>query len=417
MNAGSTLRTAILATMALAGGLQLVGCGLLLDTDPRPIDARFYECFVTLRSADGEEIEVSSLMTSEFLAYDYFICTTESCPTGCAREEVSDFLPEWQSWVVQRLDEIAATSDPADPLFGSDFRTRPGPWCRVPGSLRCEDRGPMTRYVSCPPTPPPGSLPECAPGPPPPDGEPCLTVDCGTVPCEEIAFGDVPTGDVAGAMVTVGNCGEVPVRVQIDESVIPVPPRSDFRIPATGNECRARTPEEERLGRELQPASVSPADASCTFEVLFAPTEPRDHAGLIRFTSSVEPRHEIRLVGNALGGVLDVDAPDTICLSSMSGTCTVTRTIRLTNLGPGTVTVASVGVVPTPGTGFEIVAPPPPTLPATLATGDVLDVQIRWCGPPLASAAATLVIETDAEADPTVIIPITRTTGTCPPGT
>lgn len=419
MTAWAVLRRTAVVAAAVVLVLQMAGCGLLLDTDPHPTDARFFECFVTLRSADGEEVEVSSLMTPEFLSYDYFICTGGRCPTGCDRDETSDFVPEWESWVVHRLGEIAAISDPADPLFGSDFRTRPGPWCRVPGSLHCEERGPMTRYgVSCPPTLPAATLPDCGPAPPPPPGgEPCLTVDCGTVPCEEIAFGDVPTGDTAGAAVTVSNCGEVPVRVQIDETVIPVPPRSDFTVPAATNLCRARTPEEERLGRELLPASVSPAEASCTFEVMFAPTEPLDHRGLIRFWSDVDPRHEIRLAGNALGGMLDVDAPETVCLSTTTGPCTVTRTIRLTNLGPGAVTITEVRVEPTPGTGFEIVAPPPPTLPATLGRGDALDVRIRWCGPMTADVVAALVVETNAADEPTLMIPITVMTGSCPPGT
>lgn len=419
MTAWAILRRTGTVAAAMVLALQMAGCGLLLDTDPHPTDARVFECFVTLRSAGGEEVEVSSMMTPEFLNYDYFICTGGRCPSGCDRDEMSDFVPEWESWVVHRLDEIAAISDPADPLFGSDFRTRPGPWCRVPGTLHCEERGPMTFYgVSCPPSLPAATLPECGPVvPPPPGGEPCLTVDCGTVPCEEISFGDVPTGDVASRTVTVSNCGEVPVHVQIDETVIPAPPRSDFTIPAATNLCRARTPEEERLGRELQPASVSPPEASCTFEVVFAPTEPLEHRALIRFSSDVEPRHEIRLVGNAVGGVLDVDAPETVCLSTMSGSCTVTRTIRITNLGPGAVTVAGVSIVPTPGTGFEIVAPPPPPLPVTLSGGEILDVQLRWCGPPLASSTAMLVIDTGAAVEPTVMIPLTRTTGSCPPGT
>jgi len=397
---------------------QVAGCGLLLDLDP-PDGARL-ECFVTLRSADGEEIEVSSLMTPELMGRDFFVCIGGPCPPGCDRDEITDSMGDWHDWVAHRVAEVAAISDPSDPLFSSDFRTRPGPWCQVPGTLRCESRGAPTSSLACPPAIPAATLPGCSgppPPSPPPGGDPCLTVDCGATPCSEILFGDVPVGGSVGAPVRVTNCGEVPVRLQIDGSVLPIPPRSDFEMPVATNLCVARNLDEERRGRPLQPLAVDPAEASCSFEVMFRPLEPLSHRALIRFWSEVDPRHEIRLGGNALGGSIAVDAPETMCLSTMTGPCTPTRTIGITNDGPGDVTIREIRIEPTPGAGFEIVAPPPPPLPTTLRRGDTLEVRIRWCGPPLATAVAILVIETDAPAEPTVTIPLTRTTGRCPPGT
>lgn len=414
MTAGRPVIRRTSGAAALVASIIVVsGCGLLIDLDPP--NGTIYECFVTLRAADGEEIEVASLATPEFLSWDYFICTGGPCPTGCDRDEEADFLPDWESLVARRLDEISSISDPSDPLYGSDFRTRAGPWCRVPGSLRCEPRGPITTGVACPPSLPAASVPECAGAPPPPGGEPCISVECGASPCREIFFGDVPTGERAGSTVTVRNCGEAPLRVQIDETVISVPPRSEFTIPDAANGCRARDPGEERLGRLLEPFSIAPDQSSCSFDVHFAPTEPLEHRGLIRFASDADPRHEIQLAGNAVGGTLEVDAPETTCLATSSDPCTITRTIRITNRGPGAVAITGVRIEPTPGTGFEIVAPPPPTLPATLGRDASLDVRLRWCGPMSADVAAALVVESTAVVDPTVVVPITVTTGTCPP--
>ncbi len=409
-------RLPLVALVLLLVGL-FPGCGLLIDLDPP--DGNLLECFVTLRNPDGEVVEVSSRLSEEFLGRDFFLCTAHGCPDACDFSTVAAAEADWRNWVQVRLDQVAAITDPADPLFGSDFRTRPGPWCEVEGTLRCERREALANRPSCPAAIPTGTPPVCTAVPP---GPACVEVSCpGATPCTGIAIGDLPVGETTGETVTVSNCGDVDARVQIDETVIPLALLADFEIPAAANGCRPRDAVESVSGRLLVPAAVDPAESSCSFDVLFRPTAPGDHFGRKRFSSSANPTHEIDLRGHGVAGSVSVVGPaDEICFpGATAGPCTPERSITVTNGGPGAVTVTDVRVEESPaGSGFELVAPPPPPLPVTLRAGESLTIRVRWCRSAVPLPGAILVIDTDDPDNPTIFRRLTTDIPTpCAPGT
>jgi hypothetical protein len=248
----------------------------------------------------------------------------------------------------------------------------------------------------------------------------CIEVRCAATPCPEIDFGDLPVGETASAAVTVANCGAVEARVQLDESVFPLAERADFAIPAAGNGCRPRDADEAVAGRLLPPAATDPAGSACAFDVVFRPTEPGPHLGRKLFTSSAAAVHRLDLRGNALGGSLRLGGPpDEICFAAAAAApCAPERAIVATNDGPGAVTVTDVRVEEVePGSGFELVAPPP--LPVTLRPGETLVILVRWCrATTLAPPGATLIIDSDDPANPTFFRRLsTDLPAPCRPGT
>ena len=366
------------------------GCGLILDPDPpepspRGSEAERLECFVTVQSGDMQ-VALSSITHEDFGARrDYFTCVSPHCPTTCSRRTEADAEADWSRWVRREIERIQ-TTDPT-----STFSMVDEGWCQVPGTLRCEPLGTLLTDLTCDDLPPLDPLEVC----PPPVGDACVEVSCPDPGCSEIDFGAVPISDtpLSGGVsqtVVVSNCGEVDVRTQIDETILPVGARSHFVIPVDTFQCGARTAEEMMLGRILE---VPPGDSDCSFDIVFRPTMPLDHAGRKVFWSEALSDHTIELRGFGVGGGLIDDAPAMICLPEATP-CTAEQTITLTNGGPGPVIVRTIA---TSATNFEIVTPTPAMLPITLNAGDPpLEVRVRWCAGPPGAVAGTLQIDTSA---------------------
>ena len=211
------LRVATIVTLVVAGSL---GCGLLIDFDAP--EARHMECVATVENGDGIRVDVSSLTHPDFVENvptfsggggvgtggsggtapirPYYVCTGASCGP-CYFATAADAEADWRRWLEQRIAEVAALADSP-----SLFRMHAGPWCVVPGSLRCEEREIVDRDPSCGPALTAGPITDCGTMPPP-AGQ-CLEVSCrGGAPCTAIDFGLVPTGASAAETVEADGFG------------------------------------------------------------------------------------------------------------------------------------------------------------------------------------------------------------------
>ncbi len=219
-----------------------------------------------------------------------------------------------------------------------------------------------------------------------------MEVECdGVAPCTDLTYPRLPLGAGEARTVLVRNCGGEDdgfVTVAVDGMITPIAPLADFSIPPDTNACLPRTPEEMRDGRALQLATVDPLESECTFDVVFEPTDTGIHEADASFGTSAGP-YRIRLYGEANSGILVDDAPDLVCLSNPAAVCSERRTIRVTNTGPGQVTIDSIFINPAAAGNFRILRPPPPPLPTTLPPDGFVDIEIEWC------AGAADVLEGD----------------------
>jgi hypothetical protein len=410
-------------TLAVLLTLTASGCGLLLDFDSYPRGTEI-ECFVTVVNPDGVEVDLSSRTHPDFVEgiphftggggfgggggggavrpiRPFFTCP--DCAASCAVADTTEAEAQWRRWINQRIDEVAS-----GPASDSPFSVHPGPWCVKeidggPSTLRCELRETLTSVPSCGPALTAGPLGSC-PGAPPTGA--CLEVACdGTAPCREIVFPPREVGSSAASLVTVRNCGapdDSPVTISVDDRIMPIGPRADFAVPDVTNACLPRTPEEMRDGRVLALPSVAFPESSCTFEVTFTPRTAGIHEAEKVFATSTVPAYRIRLEGDAPGGTLVSDTPEPVCLNNPAvDGCSETRSLRITNSGPGSVTVDAVMFEALASANFRILRPPPPTLPATLPAGASVDVTVQWC--PDGSGTAGIregYLYVDSNADP-----------------
>ena len=388
-----------------------LGCGLILDFDPP--EARHMECLATVENGEGVRVDVSSLTHPDFVENiptfsggggvptggsggtaplrPYYVCTTSSCGP-CFFATPADAEADWRRWLEQRIAEVAAGPDSP-----SLFRMHAGPWCVVPGSLRCEEREIVDRDPSCGPALTAGPISDCGTTPPPP-GQ-CLEVSCrGGAPCTAIDFGLVATGASATETVTLRNCGgetDRAVTIQVDPVVRPLTLDADFAVPRNG--CRVR-PGDPALGRQLTTASLDPAESTCDFDLTFTPMHAGYQEGEITFASDLDPSHRIRLSGQVEGGGLTIDRTSVWCLDpAPPGGCTAEQIVRVTNGGPGAVTIR--GISFGTGTGnFFVRRPPPPPYPIVLAPGaPPLEVAIQWCPGGAAETGGDLNFDTNAD--------------------
>ena len=404
-------------------GLGLVAllpaCGLILDLDPP--EGTALECRAIVRSVDGQREVVSSLTSPDFVELttlpdgtteeaalrDFFLCTSGPCPSACPQgETIAGAEADWESWLGIRVGE-QSTDDTS--VFGQ-FE---GPWCLEPDTLQCFDAGPLPSGLTCGVLPSVERLPVCVGPPPPPPGDPCIRIECdGTAPCETLDFGSVDLGFPAVRTVAVSNCGgtaapDISLSLSGDVLADLAFEQGDFEV--VRNDCLPDTPDEMLAGEEiLTNPLVDAVNSRCEFDVQFDPVNPREHGAEIAFRSDLDPRHSILLRGNGVNGTLTFEVPDLpvptsipdeLCVSALIGSCTRNRTVRITNTGPGDVTIDDIQfAVGMPN--WEIVAPPTATLPITLAATDPpLDVMVRWCdGPPPLEYLGVLVI-TSNEAD------------------
>lgn len=401
--------------VALAGALAAgaLGCGLLLDFDPP--EARHLECLATVENAEGVRVDLSSLDHPDFVdavpafgggggggpgggagtapMRPFYVCEAASC-SDCSYADAADAEVDWRRWLATRIGEIAAAAPSA-----SLFSMHPGPWCVVPGTVRCEPRERVDRDPSCGPPLVAAPLADCGGMPPPTDQ--CLELSCrGGAPCSSIDFGLQPTGSRTAEVVTLRNCGDptqLPVRVQVDPTVMPITLDAEFEV--ARNDCAPRTPMEVATGRVLALASVDPAESACELELAFAPANAGLHEARIAFASDVEPSHRILLMGQVAGGGLALEGGDVVCLpDAPPGGCSPERVLRLTNGGPGTVTITAIRMADGIGDLF-VRRPPPPSYPIVLAPGSPpVEVSLQWCPGGPGVNAGSLVI--DSNADP-----------------
>ncbi len=376
------MRRALIGAVRLLALVVVVpGCGLVLDFDPP--DGFNLECFVTVRNPEGVEVPISSVTHPEFMnARRYFLCRGGRCPSTCSRRTVGDAEADWRIWARREIERVEA-----DPSSTSTLRMAGGPWCEVPGTLRCEIRD---RLTGVPPCDDITGDDLCVA--PPVATDPCVEVSCPGPGCTTIDFGNVDvrlaaTDPGERQTVTVSNCGAVDVRTQIDQTVMPVGALGEFAIPDDTFDCGPRDPDEMMFGRILQPAG---GDSQCSFDIEFRPLSPREHTAQKVFWSEALPDHTIALRGFGAGGGLIDDAPDLICLEETTP-CTAQHTILLRNTGPGPVIVRN--VVATPA-NFEVTTVPA-TIPFDLLPGDPpFEVLVRWCAGPPGALTGVLEIET-----------------------
>jgi hypothetical protein len=428
-----------LRALGLCVAAFLPACGLVLDLDPP--DGSALECRAVVRSADGQRESVSSLTSPDFVEITtlpdgttetaairgYFLCTSGPCPEDCPRgETVAGAQADWESWLGIRVREKTAD---ATSVFGQ-FE---GPWCLEPDSLRCVDAGPLPSSLTCGLLPAADRLPVCVGPPPPPPGDPCIRIECdGTAPCETLDFGSVNLDSPAIRTVVVSNCGgtaapDISLTLSGDVLADVAFTQGDFAV--VRNDCLPDTPEEMLAGEEiLTNPLVDAINSRCEFEVQFDPANPREHGAEIAFRSDLDPRHSILLRGNGIGGALRFEVPDLpvptsipepLCVDALIGSCTRNRIVRITNTGPGAVTITNIQfAIGTPN--WEIVAPPAAALPITLAAGDPpLDVTVRWCdSPPPVEGRGVLSIDTNAPDTPsfTAVLQRQPPPGMCPAG-
>ncbi len=408
----------------LAVVMLLPGCGLILDLDPP--DGAELECSAQVRSVDGHTELVSSTTSPDFVVVttspdgstetaslrNYFLCTG-GCPSSCMRDDsIAGAEADWQSWLAIRVREQSSV---ATSVFGQFA----GPWCLEPGSLRCSVAGTIDGNAPCPglPAGDPSPLPLCAEPPPPPPGDPCLRIECdGTAPCETIDFGDVNVAASATRTVIVSNCGGTAapdISLTLSGDVLPQPAFAQGDFAVTRNQCLPDTPDEVLAGEEILTNPLTDAvNSRCEVDVTFSPDNPRAHGAEIAFRSDLDPRHSILLRGNGAGGtVTTVPAlPDpTLCFDTPGSPCTAVQSFRISNSGPGAVVIRDIRL-DTGAPNFEIVAPPPASLPITLNAADPpLLVSVRWCdGPPPTVDLGGIVIDTNAPGTPTIMIKLVR---------
>lgn len=402
-----------LAALVAAGGLR---CGLVLDFDPP--EARHMECTATVENPDGIRVDVSSLTHPDFVRpvpsftggggvptggggataplRPYYVCEPGATCGPCSFADATAAEADWRRWLPQRIAEVAALADSP-----SLFRMHAGPWCVVPGTLRCEAREIVDRAPACGGALTAGPIADCGSGPPP-TGQ-CLEVRCrDAVPCTAIDFGLVPTGASATESVELANCGDptmLPVGIAVDPAVMPITLDADFAISRNG--CAAR-PGDPPTGRLLQLPSVDPAESTCSFDVTFAPTHAGLHEGTTAFASEVDPSHTIRLTGQVAGGGATLDTTSPFCLEDDTppGDCSAVGVIRVSNGGPGSVTVDDVRFA-FATSNFFVRSPPPPPFPIVLAPGaPPLEIRVQWCRGGAGETANELVI--DSNADPPI---------------
>lgn len=408
-----------------------------MDLSPETPQGQEIECFVTVVNPDGVEVDISSRSHPDFveavLSFSggggfggggsggtrpirpFFVCP--DCAAACAVADPAEAEVQWRRWLNQRITEVAS-----EPPSDSPFSVHPGPWCVQetdggPSTLRCVLRENLTSVPSCGPALTAEALPGC-PGAPPTGT--CLEVDCaGTAPCTEILFPPQNVGTSSSSLVTVRNCGAPDdgfITVSVDDRIMPLRALADFAVPDATNSCLPRTPDEMRDGRVLQLPSVDPLESSCTFEVAFEPEAAGKHEAEKVFPTSTVPAYRIRLEGDAVGGRLVDDAPDLVCVHNPGGTaCSETRTFRLTNSGPGSVTIDSVGFGAMGAANFRILRPPPPVLPTTLSMGQFIDVTVQWCSGAPNEDEGDFIVDSNANP-PFAPIKFMFQPTPCPPG-
>lgn len=425
--------------LCLVASALLPACGLILDLDPP--EGTALECRAIVRSADGHREVVSSLTSPDFVEIttssdgssetaairDYFQCTSGPCPRECPPgETIAGAEADWESWLGIR---VRGQSSDDTSVFGQFD----GPWCLEPDSIQCVAAGPLQSGLTCGLLPSVDRLPVCVGPPPPPPGDPCIRIECdGSAPCTTLDFGDVDLGRPATRDVIVSNCGGTAapdVSLTLSGDVLPDVAFSQGDFAVVRNDCLPDTPDEMLAGEEiLTNPLVDALNSSCTFVVQFDPASPRAHGAETAFRSDLDPRHSILLRGNGIGGALTFEVPDLpvptsipepLCVDALIGSCTRERTVRITNTGPGAVTISAITfAVGTPN--WEVTAPPAASLPITLAPADPpLEVRVRWCdGPPPLEFRGILTIDSNAPATPTFTATLQRELPptTCPPG-
>ena len=141
-------------------------------------------------------------------------------------------------------------------------------------------------------------------------------------------------------------------------------------------------------------------------------------------TNERPERYELEARGNALGGALTysvpglAENPEFLCFDAAAAPCTPDRVVRLSNAGPGGITLSSVRIEtmdPDLPPGFVA----DPTVDATtsvqIPAGDDFDLAVRWCSEPDAHDRARLVVDSNDPLRPTAMVELRRL-DSCPDG-
>ena len=376
------------ALLALLASLSLAQAGCLLTGET--VHYRYvynrYACRATLvNTSTGERRVVESSMLArtapgaparDFFDYDW---------DGNGTRNEADVLLDWRRYLSARV------------LTSGDFAG--GSWCVMPSDISCT-RGGTVSFASSTHTPLPAGAPtEC-----PVDAGARLEVSApGLTPGGQLSFPDTPVGGASAPVTfTVTNPSTVPVRVNgvgfLPGGGADAPDfvKSDSCLPTAADMGR---------GHLLAPGGT------CSFQMQFrpqhrdgvaecaaaAPDESCRRVATVSVTgeSDLERNNlapaNVALSGRAIGGSLVVEPASEVCFSrrvDCIGCCTETRVIRISNGGPGELTINSVGLTgDSAANGFQFLAPYP-MLPGRLRLGGLpVDLNVRYCNPGSGSGA------------------------------
>jgi hypothetical protein len=405
--------------------LTTLGCSLVSET-PRFVNRyNKYTCRATLVDTATGEVrmlvsnapEINPLPSGEtgyvFFDYDW---------DADSDRDIDDVLLDWRRYINSRI------------LTSPNYTGRS--WCIRPADTSCERDGTHDVRVEATPSPlPDGTAPtDC----PPSDSGARLEVTApGLTADNQLVFADTPTGLTSATVtVTVANNSILPLVVN-SADLIGAGDSADFEKLAAGDSCQP-DPDERRLGvgHTLDPTE------RCSFAVRFRPQSRAgapvcDSAGVnetCRRYAALEvagqtsmadggralPPLYVRLSGRVIGGRLLIEpATNEVCFTgapSNPGECTETLTIRMSNGGPGELTIYSAGLAGDSATnGFQQLAPAP-MLPRRLAPGEYVEAYVRYCHPlrDATGADGGFTVNSDDPRGPRVVTLVNPLVRRCP---
>lgn len=144
-------------------------------------------------------------------------------------------------------------------------------------------------------------------------------------------------------------------------------------------------------------------EESAELEVTFTPTEPGVYASALEIESNdpFEEVYTIELLGELVSGGLEVD-PTELDFGSVEVGCSVEEMALVTNIGSGPVTVDAISLA----SGSEELVVATDTVPATLESGETLDVRVAYTPADEYADEGTLLISSTDPTNPEIAVGI-----------
>ncbi len=144
-------------------------------------------------------------------------------------------------------------------------------------------------------------------------------------------------------------------------------------------------------------------DEEAELEVTFSPTEAGSFATTIEVTSNdpFEDLYSIELVGELTSGGLEI-SPQLIDFGSIEVGCEVEETATASNVGSGPVTIESIEI----SAGSDEITFATDTLPATLESGESLDLRVAYAPVDEFDDQAYLTVTSTDPSNPVLLVTI-----------